>query len=361
MSNAPRRIPVQFMAVGYGNRKDGHYYTPEAVRDLVPLIQAQPKMYLSHSLPSEVRERGHRALEQLAGIADRATIRFNPTTQATEGDVVLRPRMAEYVDVAREAGDTIGVSIDAVGQFRQGPKGKECAGWAGFNSADFVPQGGAGGFTLDVREADSSPALMAEEKEFTMGLLDELTPAEVRENDAALYEAIGKEWAEAHPVRDAAPQTPPAEFTQLVRENAALKERLDVLDAEKNRAQSAQTVIDTLRAAKLPHDKAAAYVARNFEGVTVGPDSRFADKAALEEAVRESATAYLASLPPAPTATGMIEGLGGGWPVPTLGETTAPTREAAQTEGSLSPAAAINDAVASIFGLTTTTAAHTRQ
>jgi hypothetical protein len=309
---APRsnRVRVRFMTAGPGNRKDGHHYTPEAVQALVPLIKQQPKMFLDHSLPSQVRERGHRALAELAGIAVRESVRYDPATQATVGDVVLRPKMAEYIETAREAGDTIGVSIDGVGTFRSGPHGKECTGWAGFHSADFVPAGGAGGFTLDVREADS-PALAMQEREFTMSLLDDLTPQEVRETAYDLYEAIGREYAAQNGAASTGQQTgaPPAEVERLVRENAALAARLDALDAERNREQTAGIVRDTITAQGSFSKDQVAFLARPFAGAMIGEKGAYKTPEDLTAAVRETATAYLESLPK--ERTGYITDLGG--------------------------------------------------
>lgn len=308
MTAEAKRIPVRFMTVGEGNAKDKHRYGPEAVAALVPLIKAQPRMFLDHSLPSEVRERGHRSLTQLAGIAVRESVHYDPALQATVGEVVLRPRMAEFVALARETGVPIGVSVDAVGNFRVGPTGdKECTGWDRFHSADFVPQGGAGGFTLDVREADS-PALQAAEREFVMGLFDDVTPKDVRETASDLYEAIGKEYVAAHPAPTAGTSAPPVEVERLVRENAALAARVDAMEAEKNREQSAQIVSDTIKAQGQFTPKQTDIIAQQFKGVMIGATGPYTTPDLLVAAVRESATAHADAF--LSGATGYITGMG---------------------------------------------------
>src|SRR5207248_61434 len=60
----------QLMQAGGGNSLHNNVYLPEAIEALVPEVKRSPKAYLDHSIPQEVRERGHRSLRDLAGVYD---------------------------------------------------------------------------------------------------------------------------------------------------------------------------------------------------------------------------------------------------------------------------------------------------
>jgi len=309
----PNVFHVQFMRAGGGNKKDGHQYSAAAVEALVPLIQQRRKIFVNHSDRSQVAALGHRPLDQLGGVAVRESVHYDPVLQATVGDVRVRPVMRECIEAAHAVGDSIGVSVEAVGIFDG--DGKTCVGWRRYDSSAFVPEGGAGGYTLAVREADT-PALVAEERDFGMGLLDNLSPQDVRESNSALYDRIGQEYATLHPVRETA--TPDIEtlvresdaYQAAVRESESLTTRLDDLERERNRAEWSGFITNFVRECGLEDQRQVAYIADQFTGTTVGgPESVYITQEELEGAVREAASAYLSTLNV--PAKGAITGLGG--------------------------------------------------
>jgi hypothetical protein len=104
-----------------------------------------------------------------------------------------------------------------------------------------------------------------------------------------------------------------------VRENEALKgantelaARVDAIEAETNRVQTAAFVVETIRECGVADEKQIAYLSgqKDFAGATVGALGTYADADALTARVRESAAAFLAVAKPA-ASTGEIAGLGG--------------------------------------------------
>lgn len=322
-ADVPDRIPVRFMSVGHGNAKDSHYYTPEAVSALPAFIRRQPKMFIDHSDPDKVRRVGHRSLRDLAGIAVRETVHYDPMAQACVGEVILHPQFRDWIKTAQLARDDIGLSVDAVGDFIPGTK--KCKGWRAFNSVDFVPRGGAGGFTtLPVREADVSiDSLTADEyasyREFDMNALQTMTADDVKAEAPDLYDAIAAQVREAASTGDAGASLSDDAYQALVRENeglradnSALAARMDEFEAERNREQTAIFVAATVReAAASLSDAQVAYVTKPFAGATVGEKGTYADTETLAKAVREAAEEFVALIPAAKGATGEITGMGG--------------------------------------------------
>jgi len=312
----------QIMAAGSGNALMGNTYLPEAVEALVREVQRQPKSYVDHSIPSEVQARGHRSLRDLAGVYDKRTVRYDPTSQACLADLIVRPSVYdEYVAPVLEAGDNLGISVDGIGHCPHRPR--HVTGWKRFNSADLVPAGGARGFI--VREANS-PAEKAAEKEFAVAVLDDITATDVRETAPALYEEIGRQYATSHgggagaPAAVASPPSPPPDDGRLsaletrVREAEQRAEVADArvyeLEAERNRAAVAAFVDATVRECGITEDKQAQFVAKRFAGATMGAEGTYHDQDTLEAAVREAAEEFKAVLPVTPT--GQIVGLGSG-------------------------------------------------
>jgi cation transport regulator len=328
----------QIMSAGAGNALHSNVYEPEAIEALVREVQRQPKSFCDHSLPSEVRERGHRSLKDLAGVYDKRTVRYDPGTQACLADLIVRPTVYdEYVAPVLEAGDNLGISVDGIGHCPDRPR--HVKGWKRFNSADLVPAGGARGFI--VREANTPQEKQAE-RNFAMSLLDDVTAADVRESAPALFEQIGREYATAQNLRPtgrtetgASSGPPPDQATgdgrqasvyvpkdegrlsaleAQVREAQQRAEAADArvyeLEAEQNRRAVADFVSSMVRECGLTEDKQAAFVAKRFSGATMGPEGTYSSQEALETAVREAAEEFKAVLPQTPS--GQIVGLGSG-------------------------------------------------
>jgi hypothetical protein len=137
--------------------------------------------------------------------------------------------------------------------------------------------------------------------------LQHMTAKEVKEAAPDLVASILDEFGGT--VREAAaPQS--SDVEKLVRENATLTARLDEMEAERNREQTRLFVDKTIRESGSLSDAQVAYLARGFEGATVGDKGSYPTPDALATAVRETAAAYVATLPQ-PGSSGEISGLGG--------------------------------------------------
>src|ERR671924_349801 len=97
----PTRVPCRFLTAGLGNARDGNYYEPEAVIALVDCIKKQPKVFIDHVRESDLRERGHRSLRDLAGIVVKESVHYDPMTQSCQGEVLLHPSFRSYIETAR--------------------------------------------------------------------------------------------------------------------------------------------------------------------------------------------------------------------------------------------------------------------
>jgi len=211
----PNRRRVVFMRQQEGNGRFKNKYTDEALQSLVGEIQRRPKGWWDHSSIDAIQRGDERSLRDFAAVAVKESVHYDPARGAVLGDIECAPMTAQAIDLAHAAGDSVGVSIEGVGK-RRAPGSPDVVGWLNYRGFCLVPEGGAGGMT--VREADT-PALIHEEHQFIMGLLDTLNPAEVKDANAALYEAIGREYAAAHAaevVRESAPDAPDApQLTRL--------------------------------------------------------------------------------------------------------------------------------------------------
>jgi len=148
----PNRRRVVFLTVGPGNARHGNRYTEQAARALVAEIQRRPKVYLGHASEAAIHAGSERHLGDMTAVAVRGTVHYDPVTKQVVGDIECSPSALQAIDLAHSAGDTIGVSIEAVGEpARYGSH--DIVGWRGYRGACLVPEGGAGGMT--VREADT--------------------------------------------------------------------------------------------------------------------------------------------------------------------------------------------------------------
>ncbi len=391
----PNRRRVVFMTSGPGNKKMSNVYTERAVQALVSEIQHKPKLYFGHAAVESIMRGEERHLRDLAAVAVRETIHYDPLTKRTLGDVECTPMALQAIDLAHAAGDSVGVSVEAVGK-RDRPGSSDIIGWLNYQASCLVPEGGAGGMT--VREADT-PALIHEEHEFAMGLLDNLSPQEVKDANEALYRKIGEEYATTHlVVREiAAPAQAPtidveaaikespaiqaiireaealrAEKDTLAAQNTELASTVDEMLAVENRRLVAAHVEKVVRESNPAlTDKQIAFVTRSFDGATMGERGTYTAQEDLEAAVTREANAYAETLPPiaepvteeattpATPKKGQLTGLGGGLAAPTaesnagLTAPTAPKTEVATVAegGYTAPAApaTVNDMAMSIL------------
>jgi len=381
----PNRRRVVFMTAGDGNARFKNRYTEQAVQALVSEIRRKPKMYFGHAPVESIMKGEERHLRDLAGVAVKETVHYDPVHKWTSADIECTPMAVQAIDVTHAAGDMVGVSVEAVGK-RSNPGSSDIIGWLNYQTSCLVPEGGAGGMT--VREADT-PALIHEEHDFAMGLLDNLTPQEVKDANAPLWEAVGKEYATSKNLIDEAtarmavaresvmtmpPTTIDVEaaikespaIQAIIREAEALRSEKDTLAAQntelastvdemlaaENRRLVAAHVEKVVRESNPAFtDKQVSFVTRSFEGATMGERGTYTAQEDLEAAVTREADAYAETLPPpaAPvkeeaTETtkapqkGQLTGLGGGLAAPTAesnagnggnGGLTAPKTEAA--------------------------------
>jgi len=348
----PNRRRMILMSQGLGNRKFANNYTDQALQSLVAEVQRRKKGYWAHAPVDAIMRGDERNLQDLACVAVRETVHYDPVAKRVLADVECTPMALQAIDLAHAAGDTIGVSVEAVGK-RASPGSSDIVGWLNYQGFCLVPEGGAGGMT--VREADT-PALIHEEHEYAMGLLDNLSPHEVKDANEALYEKIGREYATAHPVvrETAAPASAPlldmeaaikespaiqaiireaealrAEKDTLAAQNTELAGTVDEMLAVENRRLVAAHVEKVVRESNPAFtDKQVAFVTRSFDGATMGERGTYTAQEDLEAAVTREANAYAETLPPtaAPVkeeATtqapkkGQLMGLGGGLAAPT--------------------------------------------
>jgi len=372
----PNRRRVVFMTSGPGNKRMANRYTEQAVQGLVSEIRRRPKMFFGHSPVDAIMRGDERHLRDLAAVAVKESVHYDPVHKWTAGDIECTPMALQAIDLAHAAGDAVGISVEAVGK-RDGAGSSDIIGWLNYQSSCLVPEGGAGGIT--VREADT-PALIQEEHQYAMALLDNVTPDELKSANEALYIKVGKEYADAHPiVRETvapAAQAPAFDFEAaltdspayqtIVREAEALRSEKDTLAAQntelagtvdemlaaENRRLVAAHVEKVVRESNPAFtDKQVSFVTRSFEGATMGERGTYTAQEDLEAAVTREADAYAETLPPpaAPvkeeaTETtkapqkGQLTGLGGGLAAPTAesnagnggnGGLTAPKTEAA--------------------------------
>jgi len=360
----PNRRRMVIMEAKTGNARFKNRYTEQALQALVGEVQRRKKGFWGHAPVDAIMRGDERSLKDLACVAVRETVHYDPVAKQVRADVECTPMALQSIDLAHAAGDTIGVSVEAVGK-RASPGSSDIVGWLNYQGFCLVPEGGAGGMT--VREADT-PALIHEEHDFAMGLLDNLTPQEVKDANAPLWEAVGKEYAASKNLiddatarmavaRESVMTMPPAtvdveaaikespaiqaiireaealraEKDTLATQNAELAGTVDEMLAVENRRLVAAHVEKVVRESNPAFtDKQVSFVTRSFEGATMGERGTYTAQEDLEAAVTREADAYAETLPPtaAPvkedaTATpatpkkGQLTGLGGGLAAPT--------------------------------------------
>jgi len=146
------RRRVIFLATQAGNARHGNRYTEQAVRALVQEIKRHPKIYMGHTSPASIHAGTERHVGDMVGVAVRETVHYDPTLKAVVGEIECTPHALNLIDLAHSAGDTIGVSIEAVGEPATFGS-HDIVGWRNYRGACLVPEGGAG--VLTVREAAS--------------------------------------------------------------------------------------------------------------------------------------------------------------------------------------------------------------
>ncbi len=208
----PNRRRVVFLRVGQGNARHGNRYTEQAARALVAEIQRRPKVYLGHASEAAIHAGSERHLGDMTAAAVRETVHYDPATKQVVGEIECSPAALQVIDLAHAVGDTIGVSIEAVGQ-RASHGSSDIVGWLTYRGACLVPEGGAGGMT--VREAATTAAY---NDGYTYGY-GETTISPSEEFLRELYAPHAQAAARAAAVRETAASDGP--WDALVRETCA--------------------------------------------------------------------------------------------------------------------------------------------
>ena len=145
-------IRVRFIAAGSGNTKDNIYYSPEVLKESVPLFVGV-KMYVTNHNPNEV--------DVLHEVGQILTSEWNDETQSVEGDVAIFSKELQDSIVERGKHSLLGglkVSITALGSklnhtitFEE----RELFPVSKIEkilTVDFVSNAGAGGQVLAIKE-----------------------------------------------------------------------------------------------------------------------------------------------------------------------------------------------------------------
>lgn len=164
-------IKLQVIRAGFGNKRDNHYYPAKTLERDHPIFAGR-KMYCDHPTSLEEKQRPERSLRDWV-----ATIK---ETWVDKGIVWARARVhaSWFRDLIAEAGDEIGISINALGDVNPGEIGGRRCGVVesivGCNSVDFVTQAGAGGRVAalyeSARKEDASMFTTMSDEEILAGL-----------------------------------------------------------------------------------------------------------------------------------------------------------------------------------------------
>ncbi len=209
----PNRRRVVFLRVGQGNARHGNRYTEQAARALVAEIQRRPKIYLGHASEAAIHAGSERHLGDMTAAAVRETVHYDPATKQVVGEIECSPAALQVIDLAHAVGDTIGVSIEAVGQ-RASHGSSDIVGWLTYRGACLVPEGGAGGMT--VREAATPTPYDAGGYSDGRETITMSTSTDILRD---LYAPLAQATARAAAVREAAASETPWEA--IVRETRA--------------------------------------------------------------------------------------------------------------------------------------------
>lgn len=314
-----REIIITPIRPGWGNAKDGFYYTESALKDAVAdgTFNGRPvKMYANH--PTRMAE---------TALPERSVWDWVSTMRETWWDEVKgRPqsRIKVYDDRfwerAIQAPDEIAFSILGGGRSRRGRidnrEARIVESLSQIRSVDWVTEAGAGGAIEKFAESAH--------EEFEMDLKN-LTADQLKEGNPELYEAIvamakvlapeaapevapevTPEVAPEAPVAEAEPVVPVVvEAIPVVEETpavdptvAALEEMRKELDTVKkqladkelaeavaqNKAETAKFVSDTIKESTLP-GIAKNQVAEKFREATAGEGYLYTDRESLKEAI----------------------------------------------------------------------------
>jgi hypothetical protein len=149
-TSVPTRVPCIIATTG--RNVDGLTYTPESLQDLQRWLLDNVKVFVGRGDPAEIRQRGHRPLTDLGGILVRESMRYNPMSQALEGEVVLHPRFARTIAAIDQCGDQVRIEVEGIPRCRPGTN--VVTGWKAITSVNFVAPTMTG-WEHSVREADS--------------------------------------------------------------------------------------------------------------------------------------------------------------------------------------------------------------
>jgi hypothetical protein len=270
-NDATREVWITPIRPGWGNARDGFYYTKEALQQAVTdgLFDGR-KMYANHPRRSDEKDLPERDVRDWVATV-KETVWDNRRQQP-------RARLRVYDKGAyerfKDAPEEIAFSILGGGVARPGKVGNREAriveALKNIRSIDWVTEAGAGG-AIDFAESAN--------EEFEMSL-ENLTAEQLKDANPALYAALtGVREAEGEsPEGEFVPR---AEFDQVKQELAELRLKDDAAAANKD----AQAVVEAAVAATALPRAAKAHITEQFHEATLGEGFLFGEEKGLRDAV----------------------------------------------------------------------------
>lgn len=302
-------VKLQLIRAGWGNKRDNHYYPAKTLERDYKIFEGQ-KMYCDHPTALEEKQRPERSLRDWV-----ATIK---EVWAEDGIVWGKAKVHAqwFRELIAEAGEEIGVSLNALGDVRKGEIGGRRGGIVEAlisGSADFVTQAGAGGRVAALYES-------ARKEDATMfdTMTDEEILAGLKESRESVITAMKEELREEvrsdvkkeveKELKEGGDPVDDKELTALKEANDKSAAEIEKLQRDLNVRDTREAVSEALEASKLPPISQQRI------------KEAFADKAfdsdedrtkAIEEAIKAERE-YVSKL----TESGKVVGLGdGGTPI----------------------------------------------
>lgn len=356
-SDEKREVIITPIRPGWGNPKDGYYYTQEALQEAVDngVFNGRPvKMYANH--PSRGSE---------AALPERSVWDWVSTMKETWWDGEKnRPQSRikvydeRFWDRMKQAPDEIAFSILGGGRSRKGRVGNREAriveSLSHIRSVDWVTEAGAGGaiekfaesaheeFEMDLKNLTAeqlkeaapelyeaivaaskveAPVIEAEAPvEPEAPVVEAEAPAEAPEVEAA-PEAVVEE-APVEPVVDAVAEAQTAAIEEMRKELNALKQTLaekELAEAvAKNKAETADFVADVIKESTLP-TIAKTQVSEKFREATAGEGFLYSDRESLKVAIERELGERKALIDELVGKKSLVQGLGGSPEAPEIG------------------------------------------
>lgn len=183
-----REVELDLIAEGFGNKRDGHYYSREILERHAKDFEGA-KQYVDHLDPETLKKLNGmpRSVRDLAGRLVETWVDTN-----SEGKRVIRGRAKVAQpwlwELIENDPDLLGVSINAWGKSKDGQVNGQQAriveGISKIGSVDWVTEAGAGGKVVSLVEAQ------LEQEEQEMATISELSVEQLREERPDLVDEL---------------------------------------------------------------------------------------------------------------------------------------------------------------------------